>query len=159
MKDYGIARICLSGHVISEDIEISDPTRTFCQLCGDSSIIACKHCNAPIPGGFYGGLLTIKEVTVPAYCHNCGKPYPWTEARLIAATNIINMLDELTPEQKQQLIDFIPDLIVETPKSQYAALIYAKFLDGINGFVFECLKQWCQKNVLPSLLVLTNMQK
>ena len=98
-------------------------------------------------------------VDVPAYCHNCGKPYPWTEATLQTAEHIIDMLDELTPDQKKQLVDFIPDIIVETPQSRYAALVYAKFLDGLQGLAVDCFKDWCQKNVFPTLLVLLNMQK
>ena len=86
-------------------------------------------------------------------------PYPWTEATLKTAENIINMLDELTPEQKKQLVDFIPDIIVETPQSRYAALVYAKFLDGLQGLAVDCFKDWLKKNVLPTLLVLMNMQE
>ena len=98
-------------------------------------------------------------VDVPAYCYNCGKPYPWTEATLQTAEHIIDMLDELTPDQKKQLVDFIPDIIVETPQSRYAALVYANFLDGLQGLAVDCFKDWCKKNVFPTLLVLLNMQK
>lgn len=98
-------------------------------------------------------------VDVPAYCHNCGKPYPWTEATMRAAEHIIDMLDELTPDQKKQLVDFIPDIIVETPQSRYAALVYAKFLDSLQGLAVDCFKDWLKKNVLPTLLVLMNMQE
>lgn len=96
---------------------------------------------------------------VPAYCYACGAPYPWTKAILKTAENIINMLDELTPEQKKQLVDFIPDIIVETPQSRYAALVFAKLLDGLQGLTVDCFKDWAKENVLPALLVLMNMQK
>lgn len=76
-----------------------------------------------------------------------------------AAEHIIDMLDELTAEQKKQLVDFIPDIIVETPQSRYAALVYAKFLDGLQGLAVDCFKDWLKKNVLPTLLVLMNMQE
>lgn len=58
-----------------------------------------------------------------------------------------------------QLVDFIPDIIVETPQSRYAALVYAKFLDGLQGLAVDCFKDWCKKNVFPTLLILLNMQK
>lgn len=76
-----------------------------------------------------------------------------------AAEHIIDMLDNLTEDQKKQLVDFIPDIIVETPQSRYAALVYAKFLDGLQGLVYENFASWCRENVLPALLVLMNMQK
>nr|DAL11009.1 MAG TPA_asm: Primosomal protein N' [Caudoviricetes sp.] len=156
---------------------------TYCSLCGSKIISTCPSCNSPLRGDYYAnkahyryGAITFDghgqkilsgfneelqshQTQIPAYCYNCGKPYPWTEARLKAAENIIDMIDELSEEQKQKLVEFIPDLLIETPRSEYAALICAKFLDGISGYVFQAFKDWCQKNVLPTLLVLMNFDK
>lgn len=148
--------------MITDSAEIINDNSNFCKTCGASIISKCPHCQSRIHGSYHVEhvvCISSEEAPVPAYCHNCGKPYPWTEATLQTAEHIIDMLDELTPNQKKQLVDFIPDIIVETPQSRYAALVYAKFLDGLQGLAVDCFKDWLKKNVLPTLLVLMNMQE
>lgn len=178
------AQICTNGHMRNACVD-NHPNRNenFCALCGATVIDRCPSCQTPIrgcrsieqqrtisSGNIFSkrhltttvashAILENKDTTVPAYCHNCGKPYPWTEATVKTAENIINMFDELTEAQKKQLIEFIPDIIIETPQSRYAALVYAKFLDGLKGLVYENFVAWCRENVLPMLLVLMNITK
>lgn len=178
------AQICTNGHMRNSCAD-SNPNRneSFCALCGAAVIDRCPSCKTPIrgcksieqPRGTLNGnifskrratttvtgyaILTSNDAPVPAFCHQCGAPYPWTEATLKTAENIINMLDELTEDQKKQLVNFIPDIIVETPQSRYAALVYAKFLDGLQGLAVDCFKNWAKENVLPVLLVLMNMKQ
>ena len=175
---YQTAQICKNGHLRNADANThSAKNEMFCSICGAEVISACTNCNSPIRGAYYiskpiyssslshshikefKNLKISSSVEVPAYCYKCGAPYPWTESCLQTAENIINMIDELTDVQKAQLIEFIPDIIVETPKSRYAALIYAKFMDGLSGLVYENFVAWAKENVLPTLLILMNMQK
>lgn len=170
-KFYVPAQICLNGDICNSDMAYhQEVNKQYCPKCGQKTIDECQFCHTKLQGD-YGcmsrdilkGQLhfhVFKRLsTPPAYCHNCGKPYPWTEATMRAAEHIIDMLDDLTEDQKKQLVDFIPDIIVETPQSRYAALVYAKFLDGLQGLAVDCFKDWCKKNVFPTLLVLLNMQK
>ncbi|WP_277270900.1 DUF2321 domain-containing protein [Phascolarctobacterium succinatutens] len=159
---FRTAKICSNGHMITDSAKTINDNSKFCKTCGASVISKCPHCQSRIHGSYHVDhvvCISSEEAPVPAYCHNCGKPYPWTEATMRAAEHIIDMLDELTAEQKKQLVDFIPDIIVETPQSRYAALVYANFLDGLQGLAVDCFKDWCKKNVFPALLVLLNMQK
>ena len=183
---FKTAQVCQNGHLRNSDTSThAAKNEIFCSICGAEVISACPHCGSQLRGAYYmnkpiysGTMCNVLEgkklsshisgykdvkisntVDVPAYCHNCGKPYPWTEATLQTAEHIIDMLDELTPDQKKQLVDFIPDIIIETPRSRYAALVYAKFLDGLQGLVYENFASWCRENVLPALLVLMNMKK
>lgn len=183
---FTTAQVCQNGHLRNSDTSThAAKNENFCSICGAEVISACSHCGSQLRGAYYmnkpiysstmcnvlegrklsshiagyKGVKLSNTVDVLAYCHNCGKPYPWTEATMRAAEHIIDMLDELTPDQKKQLVDFIPDIIVETPQSRYAALVYAKFLDGLQGLAVDCFKDWCKKNVFPTLLVLLNMQK
>lgn len=183
---FKTAQVCQNGHLRNSDTSThAAKNEIFCSICGAKVISACPHCGSQLRGAYYmnkpiysGTMCNVLEgrklsshisgykdvkisntVDVPAYCHNCGKPYPWTEATLQTAEHIIDMLDDLTEDQKKQLVDFIPDIIVETPQSRYAALVYAKFLDGLQGLAVDCFKDWLKKNVFPTLLVLLNMQK
>ena len=56
---YDVAQICLNGHVIT-DIAHRAPQPDVICLSGSSP-------------------------KAPAFCHNCGKSYPWTQAKLAAA--------------------------------------------------------------------------
>lgn len=75
------AQICLSGHVVSTDIQES--SAPFCSECGEKTITACPHCNAPIPGVLKDDEVIIlgQELTYepPKYCEKCGTPFPWTK--------------------------------------------------------------------------------
>ena len=153
MGTYDTAKICIDGHMITDSMELSNNTDNNCTLCGASVITKCPVCNAHIHG-YYNipGSLIYKKPPIPAYCHHCGKPYPWTKSRLATATNIIDMVNELTVEQKQQLKDFIPDIIIETPRSPYAALVFGNLMPLAKGLTREAFKSWCKENVLPKLI-------
>lgn len=158
MGTYDTAKICIDGHLITSSMESSRNTDNNCTLCGAAVITKCSKCNAPIHG-YYNvpGVLTFHDEPIPAFCHNCGSPYPWTESRLDTAEKIIDMLDELTVEQKKQLKDSLPDIIVETPRSQYAALVAGKFMALTNGLACESLKFWLTKYALPKIITLLNL--
>lgn len=75
-------QICLNGHQITDSYN-SAPTlrRSFCNQCGQKTIIACPECSHPIKGYFeVPGVVAIGfETPVPRHCENCGKPYPWVK--------------------------------------------------------------------------------
>lgn len=96
---------------------------------------------------------------LPYYCHNCGEPYPWTQARLETADKIVDMLDELDDVQKKQLKETFPDLIVESPKTQLSALVAAKIMEKVHGLGRYVLIQWFEQNVLPTILTLMNLSR
>jgi len=61
------------------------------------------------------------EFTPPAFCHACGKPYPWTEAALRAAQDLASELVSLSPEERQVLAGSLSDIIRDTPRTALAA--------------------------------------
>ena len=57
----------------------------FCDKCGAESITKCPSCNSDIKGYYYSpGIVSLSEMAIPSFCHNCGKSYPWTETALAA---------------------------------------------------------------------------
>jgi hypothetical protein len=66
---------------------------------------------------------------LPAHCDECGKPYPWTESRLAAAKELIE-LTEADPGEQETLKESLPALTGDTPQAQVAATRMRKFLLG-----------------------------
>jgi hypothetical protein len=92
----------------------------FCTICGASNISACQHCRTAIEG--------YNRSNAPGYCGGCGKPFPWTEAALLAAREFTDDLDELSPEEKVALRDTFPDLIIDTARTPLAVSRFKKLM-------------------------------
>ena len=108
--------ICEKGHLQLSTLYFSEVyPNSYCKECGSKIIDKCPHCNAEIQGGVayhrtgresvvYRDLTTKTEKypndTVPKYCHNCGKPYPWIENFLNTYKEILSL--ELEDEKELQ---------------------------------------------------------
>src|SRR6188474_3419978 len=101
MGEYNVAQICRNGHVVTEYAASQPATREkFCARCGSPTILACEHCEATIRGDYQvPGVIGFSHYERPAFCHNCGQPYPWTEGALEAAREIADELDNLSPDE------------------------------------------------------------
>ena len=75
---FHTAYICENGHAISA--KTGECPYTFCPQCGARIISKCPACNAVIRGVVDDTWSFAFNYTVPAYCPDCGKPFPWTMA-------------------------------------------------------------------------------
>lgn len=158
MGYYKTAKICLNGHLISSNIENHSADYPFCTSCGSKTITICQNCQAPIHGYYHiKGVVSFEEPTVSAFCHNCGEPYPWTKTFLETAEDMVDMFDELSPEQKLQLKETFPDLIVETPKSKLAALQASKLINGFQSAGKDIFISMLKEKVIDSLFLLMHL--
>lgn len=142
----GNARICENGHVMSIDVALSSTQSLFCKECGKSTITHCTHCNKgiwgspePIPGVFY--LPKKENYKRPSFCDGCGNPYPWTEAKLNAAKELISIMDELNQDEQAKFIVNLPDIISDTPRTTVASTIIKKLLTKASSIGQEGFKQ------------------
>lgn len=81
---YHTAQICSKcGRVITDNVEEKPETlEKFCTVCGGETVTKCPSCDSPIRGLYRVPNIASKHLQqAPSYCHNCGKPYPWTQAR------------------------------------------------------------------------------
>ena len=127
---YDTAQICTNGHVINS-CSISTPhiNRKFCERCGAQTITKCPHCNATIRGAYHSGPNT-SSFTRMSYCPHCGNPYPWTEAKLKAAKELADELDNLSLEEREILKKSLDDIMVmeDTPQTPVAATRFKKLI-------------------------------
>src|SRR5690606_979746 len=112
----------LNGHVInSSAASRPQSNQKFCAQCGAQTIMACQSCSTPIRGYYHvPGVIGFFDYSKPAYCYNCGTAFAWTVASLSAASDLVDDLDMLSDEEKQQLKDSFPDLVRDTPRTAVA---------------------------------------
>ena len=143
---FGTALICKNGHLITDSLE-DEPfaQQNFCSICGAEIISACSECGTKFIGAKryeQNAFTTPGPRKVPAYCRQCGKPYPWTQAALDAATALIREEDELSEAQREQLVTSLPDIVTETPKTSVAIVRFKKGLSAVGKFTAEGLRQF-----------------
>ena len=150
-KDYSFAQYCLNGHPIITNTEYPTLKSDYCSKCGAKTITCCPNCDAPIRGDIRITATRYATQKIdrtyhsrqrPDFCHNCGKPYPWTEQALEAAKMLINDDESFDQTVKDKLTEVLPDIIVETPKSTLAATRFGKALKSAGKFTAEGLRQF-----------------
>jgi hypothetical protein len=121
---YDVAQVCRNGHTITSMYASSpDLAKKYCPQCGEETITECPSCNQQIQGyyhvpGFFG---VGEKYKPPAFCHNCGQPYPWTKGRLEAAKELAQEAENLDEQEREQLARSLDDIIRDTPRTQVAA--------------------------------------
>lgn len=119
---YDVAQICLNGHVInSSSKKHPEHNKKFCDKCSTVTITNCPKCNTEIRGRYHvENVGSIDDYIVPAYCSNCGKPFPWTEAKIQTFKELIDEHTSLTAQEKDNMKKDIYDLANETPRTNLA---------------------------------------
>ena len=125
---YDVGLICEKGHVINEKA-LRDPeyNTEFCKECGAHAVCKCE-CGEPIRGGLHG---VCGGYSRPAHCTGCGAQHIWTKRQAEAIRDFVSELEQLDDEQKRLFCDVIPDLLVETPQSDVAALRTWKLMEKL----------------------------
>lgn len=126
---YDTTQICLNGHIIN-DIYKGYPeyNQNFCEDCGEGTITTCQGCNAEIRGARHiiGYGIDHRVDTPPKYCAHCGEPYPWTKTALEAAKDLVQEIDELSPEERELLNRSIDEIVKGGPKTVVATTRFKK---------------------------------
>ncbi len=164
---YDTAEICKNSHIITLHYESKPVERkSYCPLCNAPTIHECPICHTAIQGCYHRGYidspsqgpdsyrgycLTIKAQYVPpAYCYNCGAPFPWTDGLLAESSKIIEMMHELTPDQKKELKSIFPDLIADTSSTVSSSIKAGCLLNSVNKFLVDALKAQAGSSIVAT---------
>ena len=127
MEGYDVGMVCMNGHAVNSMAATAPQhNEKFCSKCGAAAIQECPQCHERIRGYYHYENVFGGSWYVPAHCHACGKPYPWTQGKAEALGEMIEELDGLSDEEREKLKVSIPDIIADTPKSETAALRFKK---------------------------------
>ena len=154
---YDTALICLNGHMINEEAD-SYPVfdADFCDKCGASTIRACPNCKTKIRGQ-YTGSMSARPLPVPSFCHGCGKPYPWTDARLEAVHDLAGELENISENEKEILKTSLDDMVRESPRTTLAITRFKKIMvkagkggaDSLRNLLVDILSEAVRKQIWP----------
>lgn len=112
-----------------------------CAKCGEPTISACPACNANIQGDYKSsGIVGLGIDSAPNFCHECGKPYPWTERRLAAAKEVADTLEGLSDDDRSKLRGALDDLVKEGPKVEPAKLRFKQVMKKAGRDGVEMMK-------------------
>jgi hypothetical protein len=134
------ALVCRKGHLINDAMRSSPEYNTkFCEKCGAATISECPACRHPIQGLKLGGAVRAHLPGPAAYCHDCGAPFPWTEASRRALSDLLAMSGASEAEQAA-LRDSLPALAADSPETPVAVAKWRKFLAGAGKQMASGLK-------------------
>ena len=86
---HDVALICENGHIVNySSHNMPESNSECCEKCGAVAMNACRSCNKPIRGTWWGGSFSTYDKP-PSYCSGCGEPYPWTRSAPEAAEELI----------------------------------------------------------------------
>lgn len=143
---YDTAQICINGHVINiQSVYCPEHNKKFCEKCGAPTITKCQNCNATVRGFFHeagmGDLVyDYTDLVRPSFCPNCGKPYPWTEAKLKDAKELTDKLENLSLEEREVLKKSLDDIVQDTPQTNVAIDKFKKLIAKAGPVAVESLK-------------------
>lgn len=134
MGVYRAAEICLNGHVTTSYADVMPDLREkYCSICGEQTITKCPHCDNPIRGSYYEpGFLGTSDYLKPNFCHNCGRPFPWTERSLHAASELMELSSILGDAELIQFKTDLDSLIKDTPQTKVASFRVKVFLGKVS---------------------------
>jgi hypothetical protein len=109
-------------------------------------------------GYLHGGGAAFGMYPPPAFCHNCGKPLPWTEAGLAAARELADEVEGLSVDEREQLKRSLDDLVADTPRTGLAVVRFKKLAakagrvaaDGLKQILFTVFTEAAKKQIWPS---------
>lgn len=154
-KGYDVALICLNGHDINRMATRSPKfNKKHCPRCGERATWQCEaSCLSPIQGNL-GDEYSTTRPPPPAFCHECGNAYPWTKRKLDATQELIEELEGPTSDERAQLIDSLPDLASDTPRSELAVLIVQRAASKLKGAARKVFESAITKVATTAILKL-----
>lgn len=157
LGNYDVQQVCENGHQITGCYNIGEGERQeFCQKCGAPTIIACPICNKEIQGDklgedWHGGWNSIAGSVVPSYCHNCGKPYPWTENKIVTAIQIFAEFGDLSEEEKETIEQDITNIAKDIPQAELSAMRIKQIWGKYGKIAYNVIMEFASKTAAEVL--------
>lgn len=142
MEFRDFALICKNGHMVNSSVtKDKEYNVDFCEECGAKTIKWCENCKTMISGTKYIDDIAIFTPEVPKYCGGCGKPYPWTQAKLESVNELVDLMDELDEKEKDILKQSAVEISTNNPKTEVGVLKIKKYLSKLGSVAADTFKE------------------
>ncbi len=163
--NYDVQQVCENGHQITGCYNICpEKQKKFCQECGAATIIACPACDVEIQGvrievrqsliDARTGRSTMvpgRPVGVPSYCSNCGKPYPWTENKIITAIQTLTEFGDLNEEEKKTIKQDVENIAKDVPDAELSARRIKRIWERGKSVGYEAIMEFASRTAAKIL--------
>lgn len=142
MGYYDTAQVCLNGHMVNSSYQsMPEFNERFCNKCGTQTITQCPDCKSPIRGNYECENVIAPGPSKPnSFCHECGKPYPWTERGLEAAKELADEFETLNSVERDELKKSLDELVKDSPKAEVAGFRFKKLMKKAGAGSIEVMK-------------------
>ena len=159
MGTYRTAEVCPNGHVSTDSADTQPELREkFCSKCGEPTITQCPNCQTNIRGHYFvERVISLRSgyESPPAFCFNCGKPFPLTERKLKAAVELVEAGAALSETELAQFREDLNELTKDTPQVQVASMrlkeVMAKvghsIASGVRDIVVDVISEAAKKAI------------
>jgi hypothetical protein len=156
---YRIAEVCPNGHVSTDSADAHpDRREKFCAHCGEATMTQCPKCTTGIRGYFEveGAFLLGGKYRPPAFCHNCGNAFEWTERKIAGAVELVEIDGQLSPSELTEFRSDLIELTKDTPKTQAASMRFKRVMlkvgssvaDGVRAIIIDVASEAAKKVIL-----------
>ncbi len=83
----------------------------------------------------------IGRARVPSYCMNCGKPYPWTQKKIVTAIQILTEFGDLEAKEKATIEQDVENIAKDVPEAELSARRIDRVLKKCSGAGYEILME------------------
>ncbi len=169
--NYDVQQVCENGHQITGCYNISpEKQKKFCQECGAATIIACPTCDEKIQGTeiklrqdfavgpdgpagrvVHSKILSGRPAGVPSYCSNCGKPYPWTENKIITAIQTLTEFGDLNEEEKKTIKQDVENIAKDVPDAELSARRIKRIWERGKSVGYEAIMEFASRTAAKIL--------
>jgi hypothetical protein len=135
---YDTALICENGHIInSSSLQYPEDNMRFCSKCGSKTLNQCPTCNTPIRGSN----ITYHSVYIlPAFCHNCGNSFIWTQHKIESAIEIAFESDNINQDDKEIFKKALPEIVKDTSRTPIESIRIGKIIKKIGNGTSNMIK-------------------
>ena len=156
---YDVQQVCFNGHIINDTIKFRpEANKEYCTLCGEKTITQCPKCSTNIRGA----MLIVKQrnrrpspceslTVAPAYCLNCGKPYPWTENKIVAAIQMFAEFGNLDEEEKETIEQDIKNIAEDIPQTELSAMRIKRIWEKCSRAGYEIIMEFASRTAAKIL--------
>ena len=88
---------------------------------------------------------------LPAYCHKCGKPFPWTENKIQTAIQIFAEFGGLDNEEKKTIENDIRNISRDIPQGELAAMRIKKIWQKYGKIAYNVIMEFVSKTAAEIL--------